>query len=70
METLYIAVWILLMITTVFLLYIGNINPLTIAVLFLLLLVLCLEAVWLLYFGTWFTTKDDQVKKNKFYGGN
>ena len=70
MKIFYIAIWILLMITTIVLLSNGIINPFTIAILFLLLLILCLEAVWLLYFGTFFTTKDDQVKNNKFYGGN
>lgn len=69
MKTFYKAVWILLMTATIFFLYMGNINPLTIAVLFILLLFLCLEVVWLLYFGKGFTTKDDQVKNN-FFGGN
>lgn len=69
MKNLYITVWILLMITTVFLLYIGNINPLTIAVLFILLLLLCLEVAWLLLLTTKNTTQDNQVKNNKLYGG-
>lgn len=70
MKTLYIAMWILLMTATIFFLYIGNVNPLTIAVLFILLLFLCLEVVWLLFLTTKDTTQDNQVKNNNFYGGN
>lgn len=61
MRTFYIAGWMLLMIVTIFFLYFGDINPLTVTALFLLLLLLCLEAVWQLYFGEWYMTKNDQV---------